>query len=186
MIHYYSKIYEISPLTMAVVSEVDKNGRRMTRVLEEKNEFLTDVKPLEIIQQSCKFFGSSLKGRQEGTAAVSGITYKAPISIDPSIGLYFFPTHSPANLKCSWISHTHIDSIHQTDNKKTEIIFKNKKSIFLDTSYGSMLNQVQRTAQFRYLMETRLHQMRQKGDIAAESPRSTPPKLIPPFYGSRD
>lgn len=178
-------MYEINPLTMAIVSENGENGEQVTWIIEEETEFFSKNKPLQIVQRSCKYFGSSLKGRQEGTAAVAGITYKAPIAIDPSIGMYFFPTHSPANLKCSWISHTHIDMVHQVDHK-AEIIFKNNKSVLIDASYGSMLNQIQRTAQFRYLMDTRLNQMRKKVDIVAENPPLTPRESALPFFGSQD
>jgi len=166
---FYSKVYEINPLTMAVISERDMSGRRITRIIEEETELLVEDSPRKIIDFGCKFFGASLKGRQEGTADVCGITYKAPISIDPASGMYFFPTHSPTNPKCSWISHTHIDTVNKAENNKTEIVFKNGKKIILDVSYGSVLNQIQRTAQFRYLLDNRIkYLMQEKTDIVAE------------------
>lgn len=170
MKNFYSTIYEVNPLTMAVVAERGINGKLVTRVMEEDIELLVNEIPRKLIDQGCKFFGSSLKGRQEGTQDVCGITYKAPISIDPASGMYFFPTHSPATPKCSWISHTHIDQVNHASNNQTEIIFKNGKKILLNASFGSVLNQVQRTAQFRFLLDNRikyLHQQ-QRADIVAE------------------
>lgn len=178
--------YDVNPLTMAVISEIGKAGEKTTRVMEEELELTIDTNPLQIIQKSCKFFGVSLKGRQEGTAAVCGITYKAPITIDPSIGLYFFPTHSPTNPDCSWLSHSHIEKLEPVENKATEVIFKNGKRITINVSYGSIMNQVQRTAQYRYLMETRLNQMRMMNSIVAENPPSALRESISPFYGSRE
>lgn len=42
------------------------------------------------------------------------------------------------------------------DSDRTELEFKNGRSIVLDVSYGSILNQIQRTAQFRYSLENRI------------------------------
>src|SRR5699024_1749885 len=178
--------YELNSLTMAVISELGTDGKKMARVIEEEIELTIDAKPLHIIRKACEFFGSSLKGRQKGTAAVCGVTYKAPITFDPSIGLYFLPTHSPTNSNCSWISHSHIETIQPTADNQTEIILKNKKRIIIHVSYGSMMNQVQRTAQYRYLMEARMNQMRMMGNIVAENPSSALRESMSPFYGLRE
>src|SRR5690625_2755310 len=136
--------YEVTPLTMAVLSKKDETGITKTFVLEETREYTVHKTPTKMIDDACKFFGSSLKGRLEGTKGISRITHKAPIAIDPSSGMYFFPTASPSNMKCSWIAHSHIKDIHPFGKSKTEIKFKNGRSIIVNVSYGSMLNQVQR------------------------------------------
>lgn len=167
--NFYSPSYEVTPLTMAVIAQQNENGHTSTRVLEEKEEYVIPRSPSKMIDSACKFFGSSLRGRQDGTKGICGITHKAPISIDPASGMYFFPTTSPTNSKCSWIAHSHIDQVNQGPGRQTEIIFKNKKSIFVDISFGSMLNQVQRTAQYRYLLDERIKYLqRHNSDIVAE------------------
>ncbi|WP_087973334.1 competence protein ComK [Oceanobacillus rekensis] len=154
--NYYFTSHEITPLTMAVISERDENGNQtITRVLEEDAEYVLNKPPTKIIDEACRFFGVSLKGRQDGTKDISGITHKAPISIEPSSGMYFFPTTSPSSPNCSWIAHSHIDKVSRA-GKQTEITFKNGRKIVLDISYGSMLNQLQRTAQYRYLLDNRI------------------------------
>ncbi|MEI3612853.1 competence protein ComK [Pseudogracilibacillus sp. SO30301A] len=148
--------YEVTPLTMAVLSGKDDKGSRNTVVLEEKKEYTVHTTPTKMIDEACKFFGSSLKGRLEGTKDISRITHKAPIAIDPSSGMYFFPTASPSNEECSWIAHSHVKDIQSIGKTKTEIIFKNGRRIIINVSYGSMMNQLQRTAQFRYSLDTRM------------------------------
>lgn len=148
--------HEVTPLTMAVLSEKDDEGSRNTVVLEEKKEYTVHTTPTKMIDEACKFFGSSLKGRLEGTKDISRITHKAPIAIDPSSGMYFFPTASPSNIECSWIAHSHVKDIQSIEKTKTEIIFKNGRRIIINVSYGSMMNQLQRTAQFRYSLDTRM------------------------------
>lgn len=146
---------ELTPHTLAVVSMVEA-GKNKSRILEGKNEVVVGYTPSKLIDYACKFFGSSLKGRQEGTADVCKITHKAPIAVNPSNGMYFFPTASPSNPDCSWIAHSHIQDVQDALSSSTKIIFKNGVEIILPVSKGIILNQIQRTAQFRYLLDYRL------------------------------
>ncbi|HLR59158.1 MAG TPA: competence protein ComK [Pseudogracilibacillus sp.] len=151
--------YEISPLTMAVLAIENEDGIINTQIYESEADYLIHKSPVKMIDHACRYFGSSLRGRQDGTKDISGITHKAPISIDPVSGMYFFPTASPRNKNCSWIAHSHIDFIQPTENQMTEVHFKNGHKITLDISYGSMMNQIQRTAQFRYLLNDRIKKL---------------------------
>lgn len=147
---------EVTPLTMAVLSQHDEYGNISARIIEENNEFHVKATPSKVIDYACKFFGANLKGRQEGTRDVCGLTHKAPIAIDPYSGMYFFPTASPRIPTCSWIAHTHIYELNDAKKLGTEIVFNNGKKIIVNVSYGSMKNQVYRTAQFRYLLDNRI------------------------------
>ncbi|WP_284139466.1 MULTISPECIES: competence protein ComK [unclassified Virgibacillus] len=165
----YTSSHEVTPVTLAIIAGEEANENARAIILEEKKEYPVSIPPSRIIDQACKFYGSSLRGRQEGTKEICGITHKAPISIDPTSGMYFFPTNSPTNPKCSWIAHSHIDQVNRSKNQCTEIVFKNGRSIVLDVSFGSMLNQVQRTAQFRYLLDNRIKYLQKHMiDLVAE------------------
>lgn len=154
------KEYEISPLTMAILSIEREDGGISTHVLEESQEYIVPKTPTKLIDEACRFFGSTLEGRLEGTRDISKITHKPPIAIDPSCGLYFFPTASPSSKDCSWIAHSHVAYIDPFDEDKTEIVFKGGKRLILDVSYGSMINQLNRTAQFRYSLEERIQSIK--------------------------
>ncbi|MFZ3578660.1 competence protein ComK [Virgibacillus sp. DJP39] len=168
--NFYSPSYEITPFTMAVLAQHGHSNEYTTCVMETQEEFFVEPSPTKLIDYACKSFGASLKGRQDGTKDICNITHKAPIAVDPSSGMYFFPTISPLNAKCSWIAHSHIDQMKIAENQCTEIVFKNGKSIIIDVSYGSMLNQIQRTAQFRYLLDNRIKYLRKQSavDMVAE------------------
>lgn len=152
----YTSPQEITPLTLAVITTHDQYGQSNTYIMEDQDDYDVSHSPTKIVDHACRFFGASLRGRQDGTKDISGITHKAPISIDPASGMYFFPTFSPASPKCSWIAHSHIDKVNWAKHQCTEIIFKNKRRVILEVSYGSVLNQIQRTAQFRYLLDERI------------------------------
>lgn len=148
---------EVTPLTMAVLSQETETGELGTHILDERLEYIVQTTPTKIIENACKYYGSTLEGRLDGTRGISKFVYKPPIAIDPSSGMFFFPTSSPKHKTCSWIAHSHIAYINPKHNQReTEIIFKNGRNILLPVSYGSINNQVQRTAQFRYDLETRL------------------------------
>lgn len=85
--------YEINPVTIAIIAE-KVNGYFVSRVIECSEDSTHYIKgtPCKLVDLTCRYFGSSLKGRQEGARTVCGIKHKVPISIDPSSGMYFFPT----------------------------------------------------------------------------------------------
>src|SRR5699024_174857 len=149
--------FEVTPLTYAVLSQELEAGELATYVLDEKQEYIIPTTPTKIIEQACRYYGSSLKGRVEGTKEISEIFYKLQIAINPSIGMLFFPTSSSRLKTCSWIAHSHILTLHpKEDQRTTEIVFKNGRKVIVPVSYGSITNQLQRTAQFRYELENRL------------------------------
>src|SRR5690625_2120312 len=117
--------YEIYQLTMDIIANENENCVINNQVDENEANYLINKSQLKMVDHACRYFGSSLRGRQDGTKDISGITHKAPISIDPASGMYFFPTSSPRNKNCSSIAHSHIDFIQPTKNKMTEIHFKN-------------------------------------------------------------
>lgn len=153
--HYIN--YEITPLTLAIIPKENQNGTFSSSILETTREYVIHDSPRKVMDDACKYFGSSLKGRIDGTRDVSNITHKPPIAIDPTSGIYFFPTASPTNAKCIWVSHSHYDYIKSIDAKHTEIYFTNGKSIIVQASYGSLMNQINRTAQFRFALDHRIN-----------------------------
>lgn len=154
--NYFHQHDEITPLTMAVIP-VDSSLRKKTSslVLEETGERVVKHNPTRLVDLSCHFFGSSLRGRLEGTASIAGITHKAPIIIDSPLGMYYFPTTSPYSPECIWLSHSHIEKIVEVSLKRTEVYFINRQTLMLDISFHSMQNQIMRTAQFRFVVENR-------------------------------
>lgn len=163
--NFITSVNEVTPYTLAVLAQKDDEGNFYSCVLEDETEYVVDNPPSKMIDYACKFFGSSLRGRQDGTRDICGITHKAPISIDPISGMYFFPTTSPNNNMCSWIAHSHIEEVNRAVERGTEIVFKNGRRINVSTSFGSMMNQIQRTAQYRYLLDNRIKYLqKQKGN----------------------
>ena len=129
--------YEINDETLAIMP-FDKDK---ARVLEEADEYIVDEIPYSIMEDSCKYFGSSFEGRILGSKNILGSVYKAPIFVEESQNLIFFPTEALSSETVSWISYKKIKSVEKC-GKRSKIIFNNGESIIVDCPYFSIKNQI--------------------------------------------
>lgn len=144
--------YEITYDTQ-VIAPIDSET---SRVIETEAEYIVNNPPLNILEYSCEYFGSSYEGRKEGTKKLLGITHKSPIVVEESRKIIFFPTTSAENEKCVWINLEKIDKYYKLDPKRTAIVFKNGDLIELDISYGSLTNQILRASRLKFLLDQRI------------------------------
>lgn len=142
--------YEINKGTLAIIS-VKEN---QSKIIEENDILTVDRDSVKIIDDSCRFFGSSYAGRHEGTKSLLGIHYKSPIVIEESQEIIFFPTASPRVEDCHWISLKHVDKILKNKHS-TKIVFKNGKELELNISYGSLENQLLRATRLKCILHDR-------------------------------
>ena len=129
--------YEINKQTLAIIS----CGKEKSKIIEEDNEFFVNLPATKIIDDSCKFFGSSYEGRLNGTKSILGVSHKAPIIIEETQSMIFFPTASPRFSKCAWIALNHVKN-HIRFEEKSILYFQCGKNVELDISYGSLENQI--------------------------------------------
>lgn len=153
--------YEITPYTLAILP-INYGSKVYSRIIELEAEFISPFKPIEIISRSCEYFGSSYEGRKQGTKHLVGITHKAPIAIDASSSIFFFPTTSPLRPQCIWLSHDHIASFASLDQQHTTVVFRNKQSITIHMSSGSFENQIHRTALLKTKIVQRIEETKRK------------------------
>ncbi len=132
--------YEINNSTLAVIALNEKQSK----IIELDEIYVVEKSVFEIIDHSCKFFGSSYLGRHEGTKTMTGIKYKTPILIEESHNIIFFPTCSTRMDNCMWISLNNIKN-YSKYKKNSKIIFKNDYELILNISYGSLENQILRS-----------------------------------------
>ncbi len=147
--------YEVNVGTMALLPYFDKYANLYTIVIEEREHFTVPRSPWKVIDDSCKYFGSSYVGRLNGVKEVMGISKKAPIAVSVELAIFFFPHESPSNHSCVWLSHSHIKKVKRREKKNTQIYFTNGKSIDVKASENSILSNLFRTAQYRHLLQKR-------------------------------
>lgn len=142
------KEYEINSSTLAIIPVSEK----VSRVMEEENVYLVNKSTTKIIDDSCKFFGSSYLGRFEGSKRLLGSKiYKAPIIIEESNEIIYFPTGSSRDINCTWISLKKIKKYEKTEYITT-IIFKNDLTLEVDISYESLSNQILRASRLESIL----------------------------------
>ena len=142
--------YEINEGTLAILP-----SEKESKVLEDSSEYLISKKPFEIVDYSCKYFGSSYEGRKEGTKAILDINYKVPIVVENSRNIIFFPTNSPTAEDCCWISLNNIKRIEEGQFNSTNIIFKNGTSLLIPVSKRTIENQIFRASRLDLIMRDR-------------------------------
>lgn len=141
--------YEINDKTIALYSLTNK-----TRVYEEDRSFVVDALASEIMEDSCTYFGSSLEGRKKGTHNLIGVSYKAPIIVEESNDMIFFPTTSPKVKSCSWLRFNKIKRYYYKNNHLV-VEFKNGDKILLNISYDMINNQVLRATRLESVLRER-------------------------------
>lgn len=143
--------YEINYDTQ-VILPINKD---CSKIIESGDEYIVTGNSQKILEHSCEYFGSSYEGRKEGTKKLLGITHKAPIIVEESRQIIFFPTTSPEKNDCVWINLEKIDKYYKTDSKKSAILFKDGTTIEFDVSFGSLTNQILRATRLKFVLNER-------------------------------
>ncbi|MFD2443135.1 competence protein ComK [Bacillus sp. CGMCC 1.16607] len=162
--------YEINPCTMLIIPHV-YGSKIYSKIIELEDEIISPFKPIDIIKASCEFFGSSYEGRKNGSRRLIGITHKAPIAIDPTNSIYFFPTTSSVRPECIWVSHEHVLHHRRSDSNITHVTFRNKETFGLPISARSFNNQLIRTAHLRTKLAQRMSEMERKTYFYLHTPK---------------
>lgn len=143
--------YEINASTLAIIPIDEKTSR----VYEEDGEYIINKNSNKLIDYNCKFYGSSYRGRCEGTKYLTGIKSKFPIIIEESRNIIFFPTSSSRNSDNSWLALNKITK-YKSDFYGTKILFENNQEIDVPISFYSIDNQFSRAT----MLKAKLYEMK--------------------------
>ncbi len=140
--------YEINKGTLALVPD----NLESCIVYEDNEQYNIDQKAFSIMEESCKYFGSTYEGRKNGSKSILGVEYKVPIVIEDSDNLIVFPTTSPSSDDCAWISLKRVKKIEKLEFNNTKIIFDNDREIVVNCSYRSIENQLFRASRLDIIL----------------------------------
>ena len=140
--------YEISKGTLAVVP----NEKNSSLIYEDDERYVIKQNPFSIMEDSCKYFGSTYDGRKKGAKEILGAEYKVPIVVEDSNNIIVFPTTSPYSDDCAWISLKHVKNLVKVDSNNTKIIFNNGTEIIVKGSYRSIENQISRASRLDLIL----------------------------------
>ncbi len=120
------------------------DGEMKTKVFEMEEEFVVKRNIMDIIKDSCLFFGSSFEGRKEGTKSLLKCGIKVPIIIEDSRNLILFPTLSFKNENNIWVVYNNLLDYKKYDLENTLFLFKNNNDIKVNVRFNIVDNQVVR------------------------------------------
>ena len=142
--------YEINSSTCALIP----NSNFTSTIIEKHTKVNSPSTVYEIINYSCAYYGSSFKGRLNGSKCALGSKYKLPIIVEESREMIFFPTSSYDSNDCIWISLNNIANYTRSENHVI-VVFDNNQSIELKMSYESFENQVLRATKLLLILKSR-------------------------------
>ena len=87
------KNYEINDETYAVISQ--ELGK--TKIIEKEKDYDVEKDAYKVMDESCRYYGSSYQGRVVASKELLNCSYKLPIIVEESSVLVFFP------IKSSWV-----------------------------------------------------------------------------------
>ena len=131
------------------------NENATSLVYEDEERYIIEESPFKIMEESCKYFGSSYNGRKEGARDILGAEYKVPILIEDTNNLIVFPTTSPLAEDCVWISLKRLKKFIKIDSFNTKIIFDNNIELIVPCSYRTVENQVARASRLDFVLRKR-------------------------------
>ena len=133
-------MYEIDLSTLMLMGLDDAT----TKVITLDDEFVINIDSKKIIDNSCKYFGSSLNDRVNMTKRLINIKSKSPIIIEESRNIIFFPTASCVNKNSIWISYNNLLKYSKVDDFSTVLYFKKNFNYKVLVKYKLVDNQVVR------------------------------------------
>ena len=143
--------YEVNNGTLAIVP----NEKESCLIYEDEERYLINETSFKIMEDSCKYFGSTYEGRKESAKDILGAEYKVPILIEDSNNLILFPTTSPQSEDCVWLSLKRINNFYKIDAYNTKIIFDNNKEIIVPCSFRTIENQISRASRLDFILRKR-------------------------------
>jgi len=144
--------YYINRATCAIIP-IEKN---LSKVIEDENTYYVQKSTTSIVDESCKYFGSSYKGRVEGSKRILNMNYKLPIIVEEINNIIFFPTSSPRFDDCIWLSLNNIKKYDKSESSSnSKVVFNCGNDLDLDISFYSLESQVFRSTMLESLIRKR-------------------------------
>lgn len=154
-----SKDYIITKGTAVIYPEFTEEGVLQSVAMEGNVLQRVSKKPMDIVDENLRYYGSSLRGAKDSTKIVLGEVFMSPVVINELLNIFFFPSKSPNQPDCIWFALYHIRSYIEIDAKRTCITFINGAKLKVDISYNSFNNRYKNACKFKNLIDGRTNQL---------------------------
>lgn len=145
--------YIINKNTLALIQQEKK-----TKIIEKEGHLTVGDSLFSIIASNCILNGSTLEGRQRGSAALLGTKYKPPIVINNEQNIILIPTHSTRNKNCIWFNLSEIIYYKRNNKNGTIVELSNHQKININISPYVFDRQVLRATRLETAIRARKYQ----------------------------
>ena len=128
------------------------NGESTIVHENDKKIFFKGEKLEDILNDSCIYYGSTLRGRIISSKQFIGTNYKVPILVSEKNNLLFF--YIKDNDSIYWFNFLSIKSYQKIEGKLL-IVFNNNERLILNVSYTVFHNQILRCSRLMVVYSTR-------------------------------
>lgn len=146
----YVDNYSITKATMAILVNYDPNYQSL--ILEPNKLIYCKLPTIAIVKQGCIEGGATYNGRKAAIEKLLHTRSKLPIPINQGYAIFFFPTRSPRNIDCNWISFYHVKRF-QGQDLGTNIKFSDGSIHYFNISLFSMKRQMAMTSMLVVLLD---------------------------------
>ncbi|WP_071460885.1 competence protein ComK [Bacillus massilinigeriensis] len=146
--------YLISKDTSWLTGVYDQNGRPITRVLEKGKDFLVNMTPQAIIEDTLNYYGSNLQGALASAKKLFGNIKMTPFIVIPRHAVCLFPTKSPSKHGCIFINVQHILNTVPHD-RHTKIFFIYDRTLVIPSRYGQFIQKKDKAEQLQRISYAR-------------------------------
>lgn len=132
-------------------------NKNQSKVIENYITYIVNKKVFDIINDSCKSYGSSYIGRCEATDYMIGVKYKCPIIISEVKEIIMFPSSSAKKEDCVWINYNAIEKYYTNNKNILIILLKNGRKFELNISSRIISNQIFKSSRLESVIKSKNH-----------------------------
>jgi competence protein ComK len=139
------KPYIIKENTMIILPWYSMHAYLKSTVLEEYQEIDANESPLTLVENSCDYYGSDLKGRLQSASTILKGQRMLPVLISETNRICMVPTCSPYKPECVWLSYKHVKDIIPKEERAI-VILSNYQTVELDITRDALETRLLRAA----------------------------------------
>jgi competence protein ComK len=151
------KNYFINENTILLTGIHGHHGQLQTLVIETGKTFRVNNTAEQILNNSLKKMGTTLRGALDHAKANLGNMNMCPIKMNSQVGLYLFPSKSPKRPDCVWFSLIHVKGAKGLGKNKTKVLLSHGHSIIVDCTLASFKTKLHRAFKLRKMIAENEH-----------------------------
>lgn len=145
---------QLSSETRALIPVFNEYGEPETLIYGVTEVNRVKGSPIELLEEACLYYGSSVQGRIEAAKGFLGPHRKTPVLMDWNADTVFFPTIAKESKECIWINFQHVLEVEPL-KAGAKVYFTKGHSLELTVSKHTVLKQKQRSVELAFGMKKR-------------------------------